>query len=130
MVGNYTSIGKGLTQILVIVTKIVVTIIRGRPQTTDTTMTRALLTDREREILSGRATDVKNPEKYRSNTRGRIETRLERLEDDLQVLDEHEPELAQQVRERICAGSEQAALYETLDDIQDEIRQLREEIEQ
>jgi len=91
-------------------------------------MTRALLTEREREVLAGEATDVKNPQKYRSNTRGRIEGRLEKVEQDIEVLERHEPELAEQLRETICEGSSQEALRDVLDDIQQDIEGLRDEI--
>lgn len=91
-------------------------------------MTRALLTEREREILSGKATDVKNPQKYRSNTRGRIEDRLEKVKRDLDVLEKHEPELADELREAVCEGSSQEALRDVLDDIQADIEELRDEV--
>lgn len=90
-----------------------------------TTMPRALLTDREREILSGNATDVANPNKYQSNTRNRVRDRLKRIEQDIAVLEEHEPELAKELRESICIGSETRALRDVLDDIQDDLEQLK-----
>jgi len=48
---------------------------------------RALLTDREREIISGRADDVSD--EYRYQTVSRIRARLNELRGDLEALDEH-----------------------------------------
>lgn len=48
---------------------------------------RALLTEREREIVSGEADDV--TDSYRYQTVSRIRSRLQRLEKDLEALEEH-----------------------------------------
>lgn len=48
---------------------------------------RAILTDREREIVSGEADDV--TDNYRYQTVSRIRRRFQRLEDDLEALDAH-----------------------------------------
>lgn len=61
-------------------------------------MSRALLTDREREIITGNA-DVSDD--YRYQTISRVRRRLDRLGDDMQVLEQH-GELAEEVREIIC----------------------------
>lgn len=58
----------------------------------------ALLTDREREIVAGEA-DV--DESYRYQTVSRIPNRFERLEADLDALEEHE-DLAEELREIVC----------------------------
>jgi hypothetical protein len=92
-------------------------------------MTRALLTDREREILRGDATDVKHPDKYRSNTRGRIRERLDRLEDDIELIAEHEPELANKLRETIFSTGMVAPMDDVIEDIQVDIQAIRDEIE-
>ncbi|MFC7018548.1 MULTISPECIES: hypothetical protein [Haloarcula] len=90
-------------------------------------MSRALLTDREREIIAGEAEDVEHPKKYQANTRARVRKRLERIEEDLSLLDEHEPGIADQLREKICEGSQQEKMHEVLDDIQADIQELKEE---
>ncbi|MFA9516795.1 hypothetical protein ACERIT_06205 [Halopenitus sp. H-Gu1] len=64
---------------------------------------RALLTDREREIVAGEA-DVDDP--YRYQTISRVRQRFSRLEDDLEAMEKH-GELADEVREIVCAESDQ-----------------------
>ena len=60
---------------------------------------RALLTDREREIVSGRA-DVSD--EYRYQTISRVRKRLQRLEGDLEALDAH-GDLGEELREIVCS---------------------------
>lgn len=59
---------------------------------------RALLTEREREIISGEA-DVKDD--YRYQTISRIRRRFDRLEEDLEVLETHDS-LADELRDVVC----------------------------
>jgi hypothetical protein len=67
------------------------------PNTTDRG-DRAILTAREREILSGEA-DVSDNYRYRVVTR--VRKKIGRLERDLEVLDEGHPQLASELREAI-----------------------------
>lgn len=69
----------------------------------DSTMTdrRALLTDREREIISGEA---EVSDSYRYQTISRIRARLDRLAGDLEALEAH-GDLADELRERVCSGA-------------------------
>lgn len=60
---------------------------------------RALLTDRERAIISGHADDVSDD--YRYQTVSRVRRRFKRLEADMRALDDHR-DLADEVREVIC----------------------------
>ena len=60
---------------------------------------RAILTDREREILSGEA-DVEESYYYRVITR--VRDKIEKVEDDLEVLDEHHDTLGDELREIVC----------------------------
>lgn len=60
---------------------------------------RALLTDREREIVAGEADDVTDD--YRYQTVSRIRARLERLEGDLKAMEGH-GDLADETREKVC----------------------------
>ena len=55
---------------------------------------RALLTDRERDALAGEASDS-----YRYKTRTYLRHRLEKLEEDADLLAEHEPELFDELRD-------------------------------
>lgn len=58
---------------------------------------RALLTERERQVLRGDAgTDA-----YRSTVRSRVRNRLEELEADAELLGTHEPELYKRLTEII-----------------------------
>jgi len=59
---------------------------------------RALLTEREREIIAGDA-DVSDP--YRYQTISRVRARFDRLDEDLKALEAH-GELAGELRERVC----------------------------
>lgn len=60
---------------------------------------RALLTDREREIVSGQAEDVSD--EYRYQTVSRVRKRLQRLEGDLEAMDAH-GDLGDELREVVC----------------------------
>lgn len=57
--------------------------------------TRALLTDREREVLARRA----GSDAYRATVRSRVRNRLDPLQADVEVLATHEPELFEQLCE-------------------------------
>ena len=63
---------------------------------------RALLTDREREIVAGEA-DVDDP--YRYQTISRVRQRFSRLAGDLKAMEKH-GELAAEVREIVCVESD------------------------
>ena len=68
---------------------------------------RALLTDREREVLRGDADDVKDLSQYQSKIRSRIKNRMDRLEEDVDLLEVLEPELAEELHDRICEDPEE-----------------------
>lgn len=60
---------------------------------------RAILTEREQEILRGEA-DVSDSYYYRVVSR--VRDKIERLEEDLKIFDKHHEQLAQEIRETIC----------------------------
>lgn len=60
---------------------------------------RALLTDREREIISGEADDISDD--YRYQTISRVRKRLDRLDGDLEAMEAH-GQLAQDLRDIVC----------------------------
>lgn len=64
---------------------------------------RALLTDREREIVSGEADDVSDS--YRYQTISRVRRRFRRLEADMSALDAH-GKLGAEVRAAVCSEPE------------------------
>jgi hypothetical protein len=80
---------------------------------------RALLTDREREVLSGDVDDVKNLSQYQSKIKSRVRQRIGRLEEDLNLLREVEPELWQEIEDRLCISQEQR-----LEEVESEIDRL------
>jgi len=63
---------------------------------------RALLTDREREILTGQA-DV--DEKYYYRVVTRVRRKIDRLDDDVAALDHHDS-LGDELREAVCEESD------------------------
>lgn len=63
---------------------------------------RALLTDREREIIAGEANV---DDSYRYQTVSRIRARFRRLEGDLDALEAH-GELADELRDIVCPDQE------------------------
>lgn len=81
---------------------------------------RGILTERDREIIPNEPNNSRRPE-----VKTRIRNRIDNLEDDLAIIEEHEPELAAEIRETICAGSERETIYDILNDIQDEVKELR-----
>ena len=60
---------------------------------------RALLTDREREILSG---DADVSDSYRYRVVSRVRDKIERLADDTGTLREHHEGLHQELQEAVC----------------------------
>jgi len=62
---------------------------------------RALLTDREREIVAGEA-DVSDS--YRYQTISRVRARLDRLAGDLEALEAH-GDLAEELRDAVCGDA-------------------------
>lgn len=67
---------------------------------------RALLTDREREVLRGDADDVQDLDQYQSKIRSRLKRRAARLEADMTLLQDVAPAIADDLHERICADHE------------------------
>lgn len=64
---------------------------------------RGLLTDREREELAREANTS-----YKYKTRSLFRRRLAQLEQDVQVLDEHHPDLLDELREAVCNPSDES----------------------
>jgi len=62
---------------------------------------RALLTEREREIVAG---DADVSDSYRYQTISRVRSRLDRLAGDLEALEAH-GDLAEELRERVCSDA-------------------------
>ena len=64
---------------------------------------RALLTEREREILRGEA-EVSGSYRYR--VASRVRSKLEQLSEDVEILQENHPQLYEELREAVCKPSE------------------------
>lgn len=60
---------------------------------------RGLLTDREREIVKGEA-DVSDDYRYR--VASRIRNKIERIEGDVSILEEHRADLLEELRDVVC----------------------------
>lgn len=60
---------------------------------------RGLLTDREREIIKGKA-DVSDDYRYR--VASRIRNKIKRVDDDVSILEEHRADLLEELREAVC----------------------------
>lgn len=63
---------------------------------------RGLLTESEREAIAGEASDS-----YRYKTRSFLRDRIEEVAQDVEILEEHDPELLQELREVVCEGAEE-----------------------
>ena len=63
--------------------------------------TRALMTDTEREYI---ARDVEVSENKRYQAIARVRDRFEKLEQDVEALEEHHPGLLEELREVVCDG--------------------------
>jgi len=66
---------------------------------------RALLTDREREILAGDADDVSDNYRYKVESTAR--QRVRQIEQDVAVLREHYPEIFAELQNTVCDTDEQ-----------------------
>lgn len=75
----------------------------GAAKTTSMAERRALLTEREREIVAGEA-DVSDS--YRYQTISRVRSRFKRLDDDLEALRKH-GDLLEELREVVCEDVEE-----------------------
>lgn len=64
---------------------------------------RGLLTDRERDILSGEADVSAN---YVYQIRHRVRRKIDRLEDDVEILETHHPDLAASLRDVVLQDGE------------------------
>ena len=84
---------------------------------------RGILTERDREIL---AEEPNNDRQYQ--IKNRIKYRIENVEKDLDIIYDQDPKLAEEIRKRIGESTEQNNLKTVLDDIQNEIADLRMEV--
>lgn len=83
----------------------------GSVVTTDMSEQRALLTDTEREILSGEK-DVKD--NYRYSVESRVRTRLkDRFTDDANLLEENQPEMYEILQDVVCEDAESNDIAES-----------------
>jgi hypothetical protein len=62
---------------------------------------RGLLTESEREAIAGETSDS-----YRYKTRSFLRDRIEEVEEDIAVLEEHDPELLNELREVVCEADD------------------------
>jgi hypothetical protein len=60
---------------------------------------RGILTEREREILSG---DADVSDNYRYRVVSRVRTKIENLDDDIEILAQNREDLLEELREVVC----------------------------
>jgi hypothetical protein len=60
---------------------------------------RGLLTDREREIIKGEA-DVSD--NYRYRVASRIRSKIERVDEDVDILETHREDLLEELQDAVC----------------------------
>ncbi len=60
---------------------------------------RGILTEREREILSG---DADVSDNYRYRVVSRIRTKIDNMDDDIEILAENREDLLEELREVVC----------------------------
>lgn len=82
---------------------------------------RALLTEREREVLGGEVDDVENVSQYQSKIRSRIRNRIEKLSEDLELLQEHEPDLARKMRDEVCGDTRIPELEQRVEELEEQV---------
>ena len=81
-----------------------------------------MLTERDREIIRNEPNNPRHPE-----IKSRIRTRIDRLEEDLEILEKNESELADRLREEICKGSEENAILEVVKNIEEKLDEIQNE---
>lgn len=59
----------------------------------------AIMTEKDRERISGKSND---PDSKRYESASRVRKRIEALETDVEVLEEHHAELLEELREVVC----------------------------
>ena len=64
---------------------------------------RGLLTDREREIIKG---DADVSDNYRYRVVSRIRTKIENVDEDIEILSENREDLLEELREVVCENRE------------------------
>lgn len=96
----------------------------GHAKTQSTLVTTGLLSQAEREFLNGDR-DVENPDGYHGNLRHRARKRIEQIERDLELLDEHGHDDI--VNEFWNKYSEHEQLRDDVDEIRDLLDELSDE---
>lgn len=66
---------------------------------------RGLLTEREREILQGEADVTDN---YRYRVVSRIRTKIENVDEDMEILSDTRADLVEELRDVVCVSEERA----------------------
>lgn len=88
------------------------------PAANQVNMPRALLTDRERDVVT-EGDDV--PRTTKSTLLSRIENKIEIMREDARLLRKHQPELAEDLQKAVCEES----LDERIDVLEDELEDVR-----
>lgn len=93
------------------------------PHSKITSMPRALLTDRERDVIT-------NPESVpkgsRSTLLSRIEAKMEVMAEDARLLREHNPELANELHQAVCKRE----FDERVNELEAEIQEIKRRLDE
>lgn len=87
---------------------------------------RALLTDGEKDVISGESDTTDN---YRYKVRSNVRAKIGRLGDDLEFLEEYAPEIADELRAEICKPdlADYRSIQEQLDRLEEKVEELHDE---
>lgn len=90
---------------------------------TDTEMTRALLTPGERNAIQG---DTDMDASTQSSHLSRVRGKVPQLAEDVQLLREHQPEIASQITDAVCEDE----TTERVERLEEEVKRLEAEVKQ
>lgn len=90
---------------------------------------RGFLTDRERQVLQGEIdpSEVQDLEQYRSKILSRVRKRAENAKEDIDIIAEGHPDVAEYAYSEVCGGYDRrlARVEAEMDRLQEEIEELR-----
>jgi hypothetical protein len=81
---------------------------------------RGILTERDREIIQHEPNHDR-----RSEIKSRVKTRVDRIQKDLEIIEETEPELAEKLRTELCEAGYQNAILDVVRNIEEEIQEIK-----
>lgn len=83
---------------------------------------RGILTERDREIIRDEPNHDRRPE-----IKSRVRTRVDRVQQDLQIIEEHDPELAEQLHKTLFDASIENEILDVARNIERKVDELQNE---